>query len=238
MKTFSLLIALLAVAVISPFRASANPVKVLQAVGKVVSNPKLWKWLAAFGGSAATLKAMDSYLKEGEAVYAVGIDLNNDASSVKWADLFSKPDIFPVMMAAGMGTYIVPEICQEYAGGKVIWTFKIPRIPDGTDVALFIIDDDSSSDQVWKQIAANKWNVRIDTHINLLQAWNCSFHSNGSIQLDVSNITIDSSDIVASYSVKTPKWYLGGEWNTEGDLKDSRGRIVGHIGLSQLLKKQ
>jgi len=237
--TQKLLILLVALVVFIPQQAFANAGKALQSVGRIVSSAKTWKWVTAIGGSAAALKAMESHLAEGEAVYAVGIDLNNKASSVNWADFFSRPDVFPVLMVAGVGTYVIPEIWQEYSGGKIIWTFKIPRIPDGTDIALFILDDDSGSDRVWKKIVETRWNAAIDTNVSMTQAISCNIRVNGSIKLDTTGITIDSPDTIANYNLKTPKFYqyIGGDWDSEGELKDGDGRIVGHIVLSQLIKK-
>jgi len=39
------------------------------------------------------------------------------------------------------------------------------------------------------------------------------------------------------YDLTTPRFYLGGDWDSEGELKDGSGIIVGHINFSQLINK-
>jgi len=110
------------------------------AVAKVIKTviqevPKKLSFGAVNLASAGGAVALEKHVSEGQAVYALQFDLKNDASTIKWADALSKPDVFPVVYVAGEGTYLIPELKRNYDGGRVIWTYEIPKIPNGQDVS-------------------------------------------------------------------------------------------------------
>lgn len=238
MKALRILITLLLFVVFIAPSAHANKGKVLVAIGKIVMKcPKVVGTAAAFLAAAGGAAALNAHLSKGEAVYALVFDLSNDVSSIKWADVFSKPDVFPVLQVAGMGTFLIPEIAQNYAGGKIIWTFKIPKIPNGRDVSITLYDDDSTSDHIWKNILSSRWTVAVNTETSLTKAIQVNANVGTSLQLVTMPIMIDSPEQLCVYSISTPSIYLGGDWDTEADLTDSSGKKVGHMKFSQLINK-
>jgi hypothetical protein len=209
---------------------------ILKGVGQIV------KSRAVIGGAtilatAGGAVALDRYLAKGEAVYALEFDLNNDVSSIYWADYFSKPDVFPVLQVAGMGTYLIPDISTNYAGGKVIWTFKIPSIPGGRDISVFLNDDDSSSDQIWNGILSARWEGSLGGGITMLRAIELKISNTLSFQLLKNPIVIDAPEQLCVYSITTPRFYFGGDWDSEGELKNAKGIKVGSVKFSQLINK-
>ena len=86
------------------------------------------------------------------AIYSLYFTLNGDVSSVMWADIFSKPDIFVVVQIEGDGTYIIPDIHNEYAGQPIIENLFRKAIPAGRKILVHILDDDSVSDDIWNNI--------------------------------------------------------------------------------------
>lgn len=239
MKTLKIVITLLLFfAFASPLAHAQSKGKILVGIGKLIMNNKKTvgsgaALLAAAGGTAA----LSAYLADGEAVYALEFDLDNNVSSIYWADVFSKPDVFPVLQVAGMGTFLIPDIAPNYAGGKIIWTFKIPKIPDGRDVSIILYDDDSTSDQIWKNVLAARWKLDVGTKISLTKAIQVTFKVGTSLRLVTAPITIDSPEQLCVYSLSTPRFYFGGDWDTEAELKNSSGKKVGHMKFSQLINK-
>ena len=191
---------------------------------------------AAIVVTGVGIVSVDAYLARGEAVYALEFDLNNDASSIYWADILSKPDVFPVLQVAGMGSFLIPDIAVNYAGGKIIWTFKVPKIPNHRDVSIMLFDDDSASDQIWKNVLSTRWSIDLKGCL-LLQGIPFTATAQGSLQLVTKQITIDPPDQLCVYTITTPRFCWGGKWESSGDLKNGAGNKVGHIKFSQLVNK-
>jgi len=230
------ILALALVVTTQPANGQAAAAKeVLKAVGRIVAkNPKAATGaalLVAGGGSAA----FNAHLANGEAVYALEFDLKNDASSIRWADIFSKPDVFPMIQVQGMQTYFIPELMQDYSGGRVIWTFKIPAIPGGRDISIFLLDDDSSSDEVWNNILKTRFSVKLNT-VSLVAGTKVSFGATGTIQLVDKKVVLDAPDQLCIYTLTSPRFYLAGDWDSEGELR-SGGINVGSVKFSQLINK-
>lgn len=211
---------------------------ILRAAGQMLKNKKVWTGSAGFLGTAAGVALIREQLEPGETAYVVAFNLEHDLlSSVRWADIFSKPDLFPRLQVAGMGEYIIPQMMPEYSGGRVLWTFKIPQIPSGREVSVFILDDDSTSDQVWKDILSTRWSVRLEGDVLLTNVLPISLDVSGDIQIDSKKIQLDSPDFVAAYTIKTPTYYWGGDWDSEGALVDSSETVVGEMTFSQVVNR-
>jgi hypothetical protein len=238
MKTTSIVIISVLLLVAQPLALEAQATKaVLNAAGKVFRGKGGLAAITGVGVGGAA--AFDQYLGQGEAVYALQLDLKNDASSIKWADIFSKPDVFPILQVAGIGNYLIPEIAKNYAGGKLIWTFKIPQIPAGRDLSVIIYDDDTTSDHIWQNILSTRWSVSVGITIPIEMTGGIPVHGGvgGDIQFINENVTINAPEQIAIYSIKTPRFYFGGDWDSIGDLFDGSGRQVGAIKLSMLRNK-
>jgi len=209
--------------------------KTLSAIGKVGSGATAW--VVALFATAGGVVALDSYLASGEAAYALRLDLNGDASSIYWADIFSKPDIFPIIQIEGVGSFIIPEVVRDYSGSSVIWTFKRDQIPRGREVNLLILDDDSLSDNIWSHILSTRWNARVGSDVTLYKAMSVSISGSGTIQLTDGSIAIDGPDQLCHYRLKVPYLYFGGSWSSEGTFTDANGQDVGNLRFSQVINK-
>ena len=238
MKTPALIITLaLALAAHTPDAQAQAAKTALQAAGKLFRGKggMAAVTLAGIGGAVA----LDRHLAAGETAYSLQFDLNNDASSIYWADVFSKPDVFPVLQVAGIGNYLVPDIARNYAGGKLNWTFKIPQIPAGRDISVVIYDDDSSSNHIWQNILKTRWAVTVTGEVPLQLTAGIPIRgaASGQLQLVTQPITIDAAEQLSVYSISTPRIYFGGDWDSIGDLLDGSRRVVGHVKLSLLRNK-
>ena len=64
--------------------------------------------------------------------------------------------------------------------------------------------------------------------------------ASGDLQLLKSEHLIDAPDQLAIYSMKTPAdgvVFSAGDWDTEGEIKDAEGAVVGSLKLSQVRAK-
>lgn len=231
-------------------------IKVLEVTGEEVPKSKL----ILNGVKAATLaiggatviaggSLLSDKIQSGEAVYSVQFALNKNAKAVYWARLWGWPNIFPLLQVEGDKQYVVPEIFYNYQGGTIIWTFKVAKIPGKRAVSIFILDDHSTSNEIWNNILKTRWNVNLSgnaqqdlngqfgvTHVTA--GMTASVTATGSIQLLDKSITISGPKPICNYSVITPDPWFASEWHTAGVLKDGEGNQVGTIILSQLMNKK
>ena len=129
-----------------------------------------------------------------EAIYSVYFTLNNDASAVYWADTFSKPDVFFYFDLEGHGTYLIPQIRYEYAGGPILDRVVAREVRPGSKIVVRILDDDTSSDEIWKSLLRTR--VNFDVTGGLKATKLASVQARASGQLQVISVHRDSWGLV------------------------------------------
>ena len=84
-----------------------------------------------------------------------------------WSDFFSKPDIFFYVDIEGQGTFLVPQIHWNYAGEAVLDRVLARDVKPGTKIVVRVLDDDTSSDEIWNNILQTKLHVQLSPEIKL-----------------------------------------------------------------------
>jgi len=194
-----------------------------------------YKWIVALlaGGGGAALLAKN--LESGQAVYAVEVNLNRD--DIYWVRWVGWPSIFPVLRIEGGGEYVIPEIFYNYDGGTIIWTFKIPQIPAKRHIAVFLLDDHSTSNEIWNHLLETR--VSFDFGGQTVTSGILARGTvTGNLQLSDSHLTIDGPTPICHYFVECPDPWFSNEWYAEGNLTNGAGKILGTIRLSQLMNKE
>ncbi|MFN2542602.1 MAG: hypothetical protein ABR514_10620, partial [Chthoniobacterales bacterium] len=99
-------------------------------------------------------EARDALQKQGintneMAIYSLYFTLNGDVSSMMWADIFNKPDVFAIVSIEGQGNFLIPETYEEYSGQPILLNVIAKRARPGQRIVVNIYDDDSWSNRVW-----------------------------------------------------------------------------------------
>jgi hypothetical protein len=206
----------------------------LKATAKVVKGIAPWVAGGVVGG--AVYEKIHAALKSEEGAYAFYMTLNKDASSLNWADYWSKADVYAVVTIDGVGSYLLPDIHYEYSGEQIRSNLRLPVIPKGRKVLVQVFDDDSSSDEIWNGILKMRGRVMFDAdalivglkmdvdlrHVNILDK----------------PVALDARDYICEFLFETPaEGWFNRQWTAEGMLKDSSGLNVGKIGFSQIDRK-
>ena len=168
-----------------------------------------------------------------DAIYSVYFTLNNDASSVYWADIFSKPDVFFYFDLEGHGTYLVPQIRYEYAGGPILDRVVAQEVRPGSKIVVRVMDDDTRSDEVWKSLLRTRVNLDVTGGLVATKVAAVQARASGQLQVlsDSSQVILDPPDEIAAVTVTVPKTE-NGTWLAEGDLRDGSKRTVGSIQIA------
>ena len=164
------------------------------------------KWLVGLVAAAGGAATLAKNLEKGEAAYALQFEIDPDA--IRWERWIGWPNIFPILMVEGTGQYVVPEIFYNYRGGSIIWTFKVPKIPAGRSISVFILDDHSASDQIWNNILSTRWAVQLDAQTTMTQGIAAQGSVAGTLQLLDTRTTIVGPTSLCHYSVTCPNpWF-------------------------------
>ncbi len=223
----------------SLFKLGANALK----VGGVV----VGAGAAAAGAAAAAEKGVETYdisqlldvLKAQHAdateraIYSVTYSLNGEASSVMWADIFSKPDTFVVIEIEGVGHYLLPNIHQNYGGETVLQTVLAGSVPPGRRVAVYLLDDDSTSDAIWNSILSSRVQYTVEASHRVSRAEKIQVTASGSIQLLQRPATLDAADMIACAVFPVPE-APDHQWRASAQLLDGKGQPVGKLEFAQL----
>jgi hypothetical protein len=168
-----------------------------------------------------------------QAIYSVYFTLNNDASSVYWADIFSKPDVFFYFDLEGHGTYVDPQIRYEYAGGPVLYRIIAREVRSGSKIVIRFMDDDTSSDEVWKSLLQTRVNFDVTGGLTATILATAQTSISGHLQVLSSGtqVMLDPPDEIVAATTTVPATE-DGTWLASGDLSDSDNRIVGSIQIA------
>lgn len=184
---------------------------------------------------AVLLQLKDQHADDGDnAIFSVLYHLNGDSSAVKWADIVGDPDVFVVVEIEGVGRYVIPEISEEYKGMAVLHTFVAHHALPGQRVAVYVMDDDSLSNEVWNSIARTRVDFRVEgIKKSISRALTVKATATGSIQLIDRPVSIDSHDCIASAVFSVPD-YVDGKWWGRVQLLDEKNRDIGELEFKQL----
>lgn len=178
------------------------------------------------------------------AIFSLYFSLNGDASSVYWADIVGKPDIYAVVDIEGQGTFLIPKIFNEYSGQPTLETVIAKNAKPGARVVVNIYDDDSFSDTVWNEILQSSVNYQIDANVGSVKSGHypnlvfnksvgVSLQANGKIRLLDRNLVIDAPDFITGAEFKIP-YTTDGCWHAGGELRDPKNNIVGRMEFAQV----
>lgn len=191
----------------------------------------------AIGGASALLaeKAL-SALSSGEAAYSLTFQLNR--ADMQWVRIWGWPDIFPLIQIEGDGQYILPEIIYNYEGSRIIWNFKIKKIPPGRLISIYILDDHSGSNQMWNNILRTHLKFDLGANSELSLGITASCDASGEIHLLESDTVISGPKMIANYVLKSKSnEFFSQEWHNQGVMKNSKGEDMGSVTFSQFAAK-
>jgi hypothetical protein len=176
------------------------------------------------------------------AIYSLFLNLDYNKRALYWADYLSGPDVFFVIEIEGIGKFITPQITREYKGGPIQCTLVLPVMKPNTRVIVRVMDDDTSSKDVWDSILLQKVAFRftIDREsITPLGLLKIGTEANGTFQfLDGSkNILVNAPNQIATVEFQIPENNKS-KWLADDELFDSSSQRVGNIQLSQIWNRQ
>lgn len=166
-------------------------------------------------------------------IYSVMYTLNGDASAVMWADIFSKPDTFVVLEIEGVGHYLLPDIRNNYGGERVLQTVLAGTAAPGRRVAVYLLDDDSTGNEIWNSILATRVQFTVEEKMRISRAEKITVSASGSIQLLQHPQTLDAADMVACAVFTVPE-SPNHQWRATAELLDAKGAAVGLLEFAQL----
>lgn len=169
------------------------------------------------------------YNTEDTAIYSLYFSLNNDVSSMMWADIFSKPDIFAVVSIEGQGDYLIPQIYNNYSGQAIQINIIAKASSPGNRILITMYDDDTLSDTIWNSILQTRINCSLGASFSAFGAIPVNLRSQGTIQLIDRRVVIDAPDYIASAEFKAPRFSFSKDWVAMGSVVDSDGRNLGNL---------
>ena len=179
-----------------------------------------------------------------DAIYGFYLSLNSNVSSVYWADIVNKPDVFLVAEIEGEGVYLIPEIRFEYAGGPLLMKLLHRRIPSGRRVIIMVMDDDTLTNTIWNNIlqTRNDYSLRglcqaFAGEPSCLTMLKAEANVQGTFQLLDSPILVDAPDLIAWIEFVVPS-YTSEPWKVDGNLVDAAGRNSGILQFAQIWTPQ
>lgn len=224
--------------------AHANAGKVLQVVMQVIAGAGAATSLAngaeAYAIEKEKLSVAERIKQQGVdprdgAIFSTYFTLNNDASSVYWADMVSKPDIYMIVSIEGRGDYLIPKYVREYAGQPILENIITKKIEPGRRIIISILDEDWTSDAIWNSVLRTKVSFAVGANINVSEPINASIGTSGTIQLIDRQVTLDSPEFIAVAEFISPDTDES-VWVADGVLRDGNNREVGRIQFSQIWK--
>lgn len=167
------------------------------------------------------------------AIYSLYFSLNGDVSSVMWADIFSKPDVFAVVQIEGQGTFLIPNIQQDYGGQPVLETVIAKHATPGARILVQLRDDDCLSNAIWNQILQSRTDIHVTSEILATKFARVNVEASGSLRLLDRDMVIDAPDYIATAEFTAPS-SPDGRWLANGVLRDSQNHEVGKLQFAQI----
>jgi len=237
-----LLLLVVGLALAVPHQSHAQASKALKWVFTLVTGAAAAESFARADEAHSVYKQKDSVIQNLKAqgidptdgaIYSLYFSLNGDVSSVMWADIFSKPDIFAVVQIEGQGTFLVPDIHNEYAGQPILENIVAKNATPGARILVHILDDDSLSDAIWNSILQSRVSYRVTSEISCTTFARVNVEASGQIRLLDRNMVIDAPDYIATAEFTAPS-SPDGRWLANGILRDSENRDVGKLQFAQI----
>jgi len=169
------------------------------------------------------------------AVYSTYLSLDNNADSVLWADIFSKPDIYIVVSIEGQKNYLVPDIAMNYAGQPYLKNLYAETMRPGSKIVVSVFDDDTTSDHIWNQVLSTNVAFSLDSNISVSQPLAVSVTAGGALQLVGHPMQLDPPELIAYAEFTSPK-NREEVWCADGILYDGYKQKVGRIQFAQIWK--
>jgi hypothetical protein len=169
------------------------------------------------------------------AVYSLSVNLKRDVSSVYWADIFSKPDVFAVVFIEGQQRFLIPEINNEYSGQPLLMHVLARNAPPGSRIVVHLYDDDSGSDAAWNAILQSRVAYNIGFVLPAFAGVPLRGDVSGSLQLLDKPIILDAPDLIGSLEFFVPDDVGAASWVSKASLVDSANRVVGSITFARVL---
>lgn len=201
------------------------------------------------GGAAAesmrrSAHSFDQYETERsilERLQEQGLDCSNDAiysiyfktDGGYWADFWSKPDVFFYVDIEGLGSFLVPQIHNNYSGQHILDRILAKEVPPGSKVVVRVMDDDTTSDVVWNNILSTRVNIDVSSDLRVTQFIPVRSGASGTIRLLDRQVTIDAPDYIAECVFEVPLT-INGIWMADGQLQDEDGNSVGAIQMASV----
>jgi hypothetical protein len=167
------------------------------------------------------------------AVFSLYFTLNGDVSSVYWADIINKPDIYALVQIEGDGDYLVPAIQYEYAGQPIIENLFHRIVPAGRRILVHIMDDDSFSNTVWNNILQTSVSYNVTADVSCKPFLKAKVEAGGKVRLLDRNMELDAADYIATAEFTAPNTQED-RWVANGVLRDSSNREVGKLQFGQV----
>jgi len=248
-----LLLLVVGLALAVPHQSHAQASKALKWVFTLVTGAAAAESFARADEAHSVYKQKDSVIQNLKAqgidptdgaIYSLYFSLNGDVSSVMWADTFSKPDIFAVVQIEGQGTFLIPDIQQDYSGQPILENVIAKNATPGARILVHILDDDCLSNTIWNQILQSRIDYRVTSEnwikrfilfhgIQATTFARLNFETSGSLRLLDRNMVIDKPDYIATAEFTAPS-SPDGRWLANGILHDSKNREVGKLQFAQI----
>ena len=185
-------------------------------------------------GESETLKRLreQGFQTSDAAVFSAMFSLDTNESAVYWADWFSKSDVFFLVDIEGEGTHLAPQIRFNYQGGPILDRIIATDIKPGRRVVVRVMDDDTLSDEIWKQILRTRIDLAVGADAYATSYLPVSAGVNGQFAVQLlpasAPVIIDAADHLATMSFTVPDT-PDGRWLADGELFDGQGRRVGTL---------
>lgn len=194
--------------------------------------------------AAAVQKEQDSIVRrldakgiepENAAIYSVYLKVDPKATAIKWARIFSMPDLFIVVQIQGQGTFLLPNIQQDYRGQAVQENLIAKLVKPGERVLVHILDDRKFRNDVWNSILQTKIHFAAAAGVAAEPGLRLNVGADGSFQILNRNTTISPPGYLATAEFNVPT--TGDDlWVAEAFFYDEKENPVGKLQLAQMWK--
>ncbi len=258
MKPIHTLIALIAVSLLPLSSANAQKARIFGRLLERAEGKAALKAASIAGAGALAGYEFKAYQDQqtpvaqigaGEAIYSVQMDLDSGAHAIHWARWFGYPNITPMLQVEGQGDFLIPNYYPSFKGGVALWTFKIPVIPGNRKINVVLFDNTFDQNALFNQFLRTQFAGYLDVKIAnvkapVLKGVALQAQAGGSFQImssDHADLPIIQPSQLCTYTVDCPcGWWpfysTLSTWDTEGEIKDESGNLVGHIRMSQVVK--
>lgn len=211
--------------------------------GKFGTAVKIITSLGAATAAWGTAQALEGYQQERaylDGLHSRGLDQSDDCiystyfkvTGGGWSDLFSDPDLFFYVDIEGQGSFLVPQIHWNYAGGPILDRVLARDVKPGTRIVVRVLDDDTWSNEIWNNILKTRVTISVAPEVQVTKYISIrSGYVGGQIQLLEGNVVIDAPDPVATAEFVVPE-SEDGFWAADATLFDDSGNNAGNLGFT------